>query len=122
MFNRPIRYTAFFLALTFIIFSLLQYNDPDPHIWIPVYGIAALISISVGINRINIPVMLIAMIFYFIGAIFMWPATYEGVTLDMGYKIEIEEARESLGLLICGLAMAFYLFVSYRRNRRIKSF
>lgn len=122
MFNRPIRYTAFFLAFTFIVFCILQYNDPDPHIWIPIYGFAALISISVAINRISIPVMITAMTLYFIGAIYMWPATYEGVTLDMGYKIEIEEARESLGLLICGLAMAFFVFVAYRRNRRIKTF
>lgn len=122
MFSKPIRYTALFLAFIFIVFGIFQYNDPDPLIWMPIYGIAALISIGIVINRINITVLIVAMILYFIGAVYMWPSSYEGITLDMGYKIEIEEVRESLGLFICGLAMAFYTFVYYRRNKRIQSF
>ncbi|MFN5375779.1 MAG: transmembrane 220 family protein, partial [Chitinophagaceae bacterium] len=27
----------------FILFALLQINDPDPYVWIPIYGVVALI-------------------------------------------------------------------------------
>lgn len=122
MFNKPIRYTAFFLAFLFIVFAIFQYNDPDPFVWIPIYGIAAFISIGVALNRIVLPVLIVAMVLYLVGAVVMWPSSYEGLTLDMGYKIEIEEARESLGLLICGLAMAFYSFVAYKKKKDLRSF
>ena len=29
----------------FVVFALLQINDPDPYVWIPIYGVAALICI-----------------------------------------------------------------------------
>lgn len=116
------RYAAFFLAFIFLVFGILQYNDPDPYIWMPVYGIAALISFGMAFNRINTTILIVAMILYFIGAVYMWPSSYEGIVLDMGYKVEIEEARESLGLLICGLTMGYYIFVLKRRNRKIRSF
>jgi hypothetical protein len=35
----------------FILFALLQINDPDPYLWIPIYGYAALISILNAKNK-----------------------------------------------------------------------
>ena len=30
-------------AVVFALFAILQYNDPDPYLWIPIYGYAAII-------------------------------------------------------------------------------
>ncbi len=114
MTHKSVQYFAIFFAILFIIFGILQYNDPDPHLWIPIYGFAAIISIGIAFNRFNRFVLITAMVLYFIGAAYMWPSTYEGITLDMGYKTGIEEARESLGLFICGLVMAYFIVVSYK--------
>jgi formate hydrogenlyase subunit 3/multisubunit Na+/H+ antiporter MnhD subunit len=72
MFNKPIRYSAILLALMFVIFGLLQYNDPDPYVWMPIYWIAAGISISVALNRINIILLWIAMVVFVLWALYMW--------------------------------------------------
>ncbi|MDQ3395391.1 MAG: transmembrane 220 family protein [Bacteroidota bacterium] len=111
MFKKSIRYIALFLALVFLVFAILQYNDPDPFIWIPIYLLASILSICVAINKIKIKILVTASVLFLLGAAFTFPSTYNGVWLDMGYKVEIEEARESLGLLICGLSMAFYVIV-----------
>ena len=42
------------MALLFIAWAAFQYNDPDPFLWIVVYGLAALASILFLINRLNI--------------------------------------------------------------------
>ena len=33
----------YIFSAVFIIFGLLQINDPDPYIWMPIYGVVALI-------------------------------------------------------------------------------
>jgi hypothetical protein len=35
----------------FILFALLQINDPDPYLWIPIYGYASLISFLNARNK-----------------------------------------------------------------------
>ena len=29
-------------GLLFVLFAAFQYNDPDPEVWIPIYGLAAM--------------------------------------------------------------------------------
>ena len=114
----PARITALIFSFLFILFAVFQYNDPDPFIWIPIYGVAALVSLAFYFKKINLPFLIIVTVAYFFGAIYMWPPTFEGIFLAMDYKIEIEQARESLGLAICGLAMAFYSFALYKNKKR----
>ncbi|CAN5583725.1 hypothetical protein BH23BAC1_BH23BAC1_38530 [soil metagenome] len=114
----PVRIAALIFAFLFLLFAAFQYNDPDPFIWIPIYGTAALVSVAFYLKKVGLPLLVILLALYFIGAIYMWPSTYEGIILDMGYKIEIEEARESLGLAFCGLAMSLYSFSLYRSKRK----
>jgi hypothetical protein len=114
----PVRIVSLIFTFLFIIFAVFQFNDPDALVWIAIYGIAALISLAVYFQKINLTFLIAATVVYFMGAIYMWPPTFEGIFLDMGYKIEIEEARESLGLAICGLAMAFYSFAIYKNKRK----
>ena len=33
----------YIFSAVFVVFGLLQINDPDPYVWIPIYGVVALI-------------------------------------------------------------------------------
>ncbi|MFN4147881.1 MAG: transmembrane 220 family protein [Runella sp.] len=97
------------LAVVFIVFAAVQYNDPDPELWIPIYGIAALACLSIFWGKAPRQyVFVVLALAYFFAAYRQWPPHYEGVFWgEMQMRsINIEMARESLGLMICGLGMA----------------
>jgi hypothetical protein len=107
--------SAIIWVLLFVVFAYYQTNAPDPMMWILIYGAAALLSILVFLDKIRRPVLWIAMIAMLAGAIMLWPfGNFEGLFLreDGSYTPAIEEARESLGLLIGAIGMAWHLFVS----------
>jgi hypothetical protein len=102
---KPIAIT---FAVLFALFAGLQYNDPDPELWIPIYGLAALASIM-ALLRVGRPWFFWLMaVTYVVAAVYQWPPHFEGFLLDeMGMKtINIELAREAGGLAICAVAMA----------------
>lgn len=110
-----LRYFALFMALVFICFAGVQYNDPDPLIWIPIYLYAVVLSVLYFRNKGNKVLFLISAVIYLAGAIYMWPEQWEGVALQNGMKtVNIEEGRESLGL-----AVVFITFLVYGLNARI---
>ncbi|MBX9852362.1 MAG: transmembrane 220 family protein [Cytophagaceae bacterium] len=116
-----VRYiSCILLALMFIVFAGLQYNDPDPEVWIPVYMLSALLSLVAIFRPLPKVLLLILIVVYIAGAIYLWPDRYEGVTMPMSHKPNIEYARESLGLLICALAKCWLLFLSSRKNVYLK--
>jgi hypothetical protein len=118
--NKIFQSVLIFLFIMFLAFAALQYNDPDPIVWIAIYGFAALASLLVLFNKINKYIILTSIFFYISAAAYIWPGTYEGITMPMsGHKPHIEEARESLGLLICSFSMCFLFFIA--RNRNIKT-
>ena len=41
------RWLHIVLSAVLIIFAALQYNDPDPYFWAPIYGLAALWAVPV---------------------------------------------------------------------------
>lgn len=103
---------AIFWTLLFAVFAFYQTNDPDPMVWILIYAAAALISILVFLEKISKPVLWIALLAFLAGAVMLWPDSYQGLTLENGFTPAIEEARESLGLLIGALSMGWHLLVS----------
>ncbi len=106
--------SAIIWALVFILFAFYQSNDPDAMIWMLIYGAAALLSVLVFLNKITRPVLYIAMFAFLIGAWLLWPDHFEGLFLreDGSYTPAIEEARESLGLLIGAISMAWHIFIA----------
>ncbi|GEO06963.1 hypothetical protein AAE02nite_46270 [Adhaeribacter aerolatus] len=117
-----IRVFAIIMALVFVTFAVVQYNDPDPHIWIPIYLLPAILSLVMWRIKNNRPflllsILLVAALFYFAGAIYQWPAHWEGVALKNGMKtINIEEGRESLGLGIVFITLFIYWLVLHFRT------
>ncbi|RRB02649.1 transmembrane 220 family protein [Larkinella rosea] len=111
--------TAIFFGVLFTLFAGLQYNDPDPQVWIPIYGFAAIASFMALGNAGRPWFYSAAGVVFWGSAIYWWPPQFEGFLLnEMGMKtINIELARESGGLAICGLAM-FILAVVTRGGKR----
>ncbi|KAF8794849.1 Transmembrane protein 220 like protein [Argiope bruennichi] len=63
------RGTNAMMTLFFVMASGVQFNDPDPFLWVPLYGIAAILTISVTI-RPNITAFRIWRYMYWIHAAF----------------------------------------------------
>lgn len=100
---------AIVFGLVFLLFSYFQVNDPDPHIWIPIYSVAALACYMAYRELWPAWVFYVMAVAYTMGAVLQWPPAYEGIFFGgLAMKsVSIELARESLGLAICAAVMAF---------------
>ncbi|MCU0324592.1 MAG: transmembrane 220 family protein [Spirosomaceae bacterium] len=96
-----------FLVIVFILFAAVQYNDPDPFVWIPVYLIAAYLCYYKLQKKGEKLMYFMIGLLYLMWAINQFPPAWEGLLLDeMGMKtINIELGRESLGLGCCTIAL-----------------
>lgn len=113
------RIFALLMAAVFVVFAVLQYNDPDPIVWIPIYLYAALLSVWYYRGGVPNALLLVSAALYLAGAIYMWPAHWEGVQLQNGMKtMNIEHGRESLGLGM--VVVTLVLFALVRRNPRAR--
>jgi len=116
-----IRLFAIVMALVFLVFAGLQYNDPDPYIWIPIYLYLVLVSILVLNRKISQVVLLVSALVFLIGSFYLWPAHWEGVALKNGMKtVNIEEGRESLGLAMGCITLLIY-GLAFGRRRQVVS-
>ncbi|WP_416445896.1 transmembrane 220 family protein [Leeuwenhoekiella sp. A16] len=93
-------------AILFAWAAYLQNNDPDSFLWYLIYGSAALACISFIFHKLHFAIALVLAIVFLIGAIYNWPAQFEGVSIGSGEIENIERGRESLGLLINAVVMA----------------
>lgn len=94
-------------GILFLLFAILQYNDPDPQVWIPIYALAAM-ACFMALTTIGKPWFYGLMAVIYAGAaVFQWPPVFEGFVLnEMGMKtVNIELAREAGGLAICAVVM-----------------
>ena len=102
------------LCLLFISFAIMQYNDPDPALWIAIYVVAGIICVLAAFGKLPLIVMAVACAACIVGAFIIWPEKYEGLEVGGGDIKNIEEARESLGLLLIGLVMFLYAILPGR--------
>lgn len=103
----------YLMALLFIFAAIVQYNDPDSLIWIVVYGLAATICILWAKKEVGkiIPVTL-ALILLAWSAFIFPDSTEQSVFSSFSMQsIEIEEIRESLGLVIVAIWMLLLAFI-----------
>lgn len=99
---------AWVFGLLCVVSAALQYNDPDPLLWIIIYGVTALVSFGVALNKLPYSVPLVLGILFLVGAIYTFPETFEGFEIGKGDIKNIEEGREASGLFILSLAMFFF--------------
>lgn len=117
------------LCVVFLLFAYLQLNDPDPMIWVLVYGVVALLFALTNFIRIpNIVfyaiifglILLCIQHFYFFTD---WLKSDDKTELvgDMVYeKPYIEGTREFMGLIIALIALG-YLLKQHKANNAMKN-
>jgi hypothetical protein len=118
-----VRIASLLMAVLFLLSAALQYNDPDPLIWIALYVSAALASLTSSRSPARAwPPALVG------GISLVW-AVAIGIRLEPGSpgrmfdefgmeSVAIEEAREATGLLIVAAWMVFLLLYARFRSRR----
>ena len=112
--------TNIILSILFVLFAIVQYNDPDPWLWIALYLFMALISGLAAANMYPSWVIRGGMLGCVIGLGMLLPdfidwlnTGAESITQSMkAEQPHIELTREFFGLLICALTLGFLLWQS----------
>lgn len=107
------------LAVMFLVFAFVQINDPDPILWILIYGVMAVICVLAAFGYSSRLAMVILLVGFFAYSIVLLPGLREwlaqddkSVLFDDIAKMQhlyIEESREFLGLVICIIVLIIYL-------------
>lgn len=92
-------------GVLFIVSAALQYNDPDPLLWILIWGVAGSITLAITFKRIPSSISLVAGIAALIGFFYTYPDKFEGFEIGAGDIKNIEEGREAFGLLIIAIVL-----------------
>jgi len=124
---------AFFVVL-FVISAALQYNDPDPWLWMPIYLFGAFLCVQASRGFFSRPLYLGGIAFYSAYAMLLffdkdgvwsWMRDHDSESLVQGMKATkpwIEETREFIGLLLLiGVLCLNWMFFRHRRRRRAAS-
>ena len=110
-------------ALVFLLGLAVQYNDPDPLLWMAMYGAAAAVCILAATRKPHRTFALGTGIVALLWALFLVPRVLGQVELGSLFReagmatLEIEEAREALGLFIIA-AWMFATWVVARPQKR----
>jgi hypothetical protein len=117
----------FTLALMFLAFAFVQINDPDPVIWILIYGILAVTCVLAAFQFYSRNFLIVLAVLYAaysmlnIKSFLQWLGSNNKADLfdDIAkmQNLYIEETREFLGLWICIAVLGFYIFRSSRKGR-----
>lgn len=118
------KFVNLLLALMFMVFAFVQINDPDPILWILIYGAMAVVCILAAFRvyiRWLLYVLLATYIAYsivFFDGVMEWFAQPDkSVLFDDVMKMQypyIEESREFLGLMVCVVVLLVHLLLSIR--------
>lgn len=117
------------LAALFLLFAFVQINDPDPVLWILIYGIMAVACVLAAF-RYYYPRILAAILtayaaysFVFLSGMIEWLRSNDrSLLFDDLAKMQhpyIEEAREFLGLLVCIIVLIIHLISSREKQPRV---
>ena len=117
-------------AFVFALFALLQINDPDPYLWIPIYGYACVVCISNARNKYDTFAHFGALIFCAVfglkllfvrDGVFDWVNKHNTENLVQTMKATkpwIENAREFGGLMIIFIVMTINIFLNKKAGAK----
>lgn len=115
-------------CLLFVFSAVLQYNDPDPYLWIPIYGYGAVLcwmafrgnyyprAYLLGITAFTAYAILL---FFEQDGVWDWATKHNAEGIAQTMKAEkpwIEDTREFFGLLILIIVLLVNYF--YAKKRR----
>lgn len=117
-------FVHYFISIIFSVFGIVQCNDPDFYIWMPPYFLVAFVAFSAARSNYYAQLCKLLSIVFLI-----WMATYLPEFIDWindglpsitnSMKAEspyIEFVRESMGLLLCFTAMAYYYWLAKKKT------
>jgi Transmembrane family 220, helix len=117
-------------CLLFVFSAALQYNDPDPYIWMPIYLYGAVLCWFAFRNKYYPKAYLIGIFTFLTYAIYLFFATNgvldwinkhnaEDIAATMkAEKPWIEETREFFGLMILIVVLLMDYLYSRRKSHR----
>ena len=115
------------LGFIFLLFAIIQFNDPDPLMWICLYGGVAAIAFFAAYGKFNIWIILLGIavcafeLFKLFPSFWAWvqdgmPSIVESMKAESLY---IELVREFLGIVVAlGALVYYYLWARKRRTPR----
>jgi hypothetical protein len=121
-------FNTIFIIL-FILFAGLQYNDPDPYIWVTIYLYGAVVSYLALTNRFKLSLYYIGILVYSGYALFLlfdktgaisWATEHHAENIVQSMKATkpwIEETREFGGLAILITVFIINFFYHKRLNK-----
>lgn len=118
-----------FFAVLFVLSAALQYNDPDPYLWMPIYLFGAVLCWLAFRNKFYPVAYLIGVFLYTVYAVILffekdgvldWYRNHNSENLVQSMKATkpwIEATREFLGLVILIAVLLVNYFYSKKKKR-----
>jgi hypothetical protein len=116
-------------CILFILFAALQYNDPDPYVWMPIYLYAAVLCWLAFRKKYFPRAYLFGVVIYAGYAIYKffdengvwdWLTKHHAANIADTMKAEqpwIEETREFFGLVILIVVLLIDYFYAKRKRK-----
>jgi hypothetical protein len=119
----------YFFVLVFILFAAVQYNDPDPYLWIPIYLYPAYLCLRAAQAKPLSKILYqIGFVFFGVYAIYKmfdqngvvdWIRYHNAASIAATMKAEtpwVEESREFFGLVIILAVLGFNYSKSFKKQ------
>jgi hypothetical protein len=118
-------------CVLFILFAGLQYNDPDPYIWIPIYGYGAVLCWLAFRGRYFPKAYLTGIVLYFGYAVYLffekdgvwdWITKHKASNIAGSMHAEtpwIEDTREFFGLVILMVVLGIDYWYGIKKRRNL---
>jgi len=122
-----------FFCFVFIVFAALQYNDPDPYVWMPIYLYAAVLCWLAFRKRYFPRAYLLGITIYGVYAVYKffdengvwdWATKHHFANIADTMKAEqpwVEETREFFGLVILIVVLLIDYFYSKSIAARVST-
>ena len=112
-------YLGAIFAIVFVLFSYWQLNDPDPILWVPIYGVATYVSIQAFRHKINSELLIVLFVLSATAGLQIWSemTAWEGFLTDgLSMKTMNQElAREAVGIWITSFSFAIYYLLNLKK-------
>ena len=117
-------------SILFLVSAGLQYNDPDPYIWVPIYLFVAILCWQAARNKFYPRAYIFGILAFAAYALYYvftdngvldWIQKHEAENIAATMKATkpwIEDAREFFGLLILIGVLSVNLIYSKKKSRR----
>jgi hypothetical protein len=120
-------------CILFIFFAALQYNDPDPYVWMPIYLYGAVLCWLAFRRRYYPKAYIIGILVYVAYAVYLfvdkdgvwdWAMQHHGANITETMHAEkpwIEQTREFFGLVILIVVLAIDYVYARRQMKASKA-